>query len=180
VLSDIRTVLSHPQPLEQCRQYLLRRGFETVACASTTGASQEVAAKRDISLTAIGSEAAGRIYGLEPLEKDIQDNPENYTRFVVISAAEEEIPGANKISAIFVVEHRPGTLYGMLRAFADRGVNILNLVSRPVLGSPWQYSFHMDFDGNLGDANVQDALRVAGENCRGIVILGNYKKWESV
>jgi chorismate mutase/prephenate dehydratase len=177
VLGDVRTVFSHTQPLEQCRQYLLRRGWDAVACASTTGAAREVARKRDISLAAIGSEAAGRLYGLEALEHDIQDNPANYTRFAVISAAEEEIAGANKISAIFVVEHRPGALYGALRAFADRGVNILNLVSRPVPGSPWQYCFHMDFDGNLNDGNVRAALREAGANCRSILILGNYKKW---
>jgi chorismate mutase / prephenate dehydratase len=178
VLGDIRTVLSHTQPLEQCRQYLRRRGVETKTCASTTGAAREVAQMQDITLAAIGSEAAGRIYGLNLLEHDIQDNPANYTRFVVVSAADEEIPGANKISAIFVVEHRPGTLYGLLRAFADGGVNILNLVSRPVPGSPWQYCFHMDFDGNLKDTNVQAALKAAGENCRSILILGNYKKWE--
>lgn len=178
VLGDVRTVLSHPQPLEQCRQYLQRRGWDAIACSSTTGAAREVAGKRDVALAAIGSEAAGRLYGLEPLERDIQDNPANYTRFAVISAAEEEIPGADKISAIFVVEHRPGTLYGVLRAFADRGVNILNLVSRPVPGSPWQYCFHMDFDGSLKDLKVQDALREAGGNCKGILLLGNYKKWE--
>jgi len=178
VPSDIRTVLSHPQPLEQCRQYLRRRGWESKACASTTGAAQEVAQKRDITLAAIASEAAGRIYGLDVLEYNIQDNPANFTRFIVASVAAEEIPGANKISAIFVVEHRPGTLYGVLRAFADRYVNILNLVSRPVPGSPWQYCFHMDFEGSLKDESVIAALKEAGENCRSILILGNYKKWE--
>jgi chorismate mutase/prephenate dehydratase len=177
--AGIKAVFSHPQPLEQCRQYLRRRGMETVAFGSTTGAAKEVARLGDPSLAAIASEAAGRIYGLAVLEKDIQDNPANYTRFVLISAAGEEIPAANKISAIFVVEHRPGALYGLLRAFAEKGVNILNLVSRPVPGSPWQYSFHMDFDGSLQDENVKAALKGAGENCRSIILLGNYRKWES-
>ena len=74
-------------------------------------------------------------------------------------------------------EHRAGTLYGTLRAFADRGVNILNLVSRPIVGAPWQYSFHMDFEGRLGERKVEEALAEASRNCRSILILGNYKGW---
>jgi prephenate dehydratase len=109
--------------------------------------------------------------------RDIQDNPANYTRFVVVSASERRDCDADKVSAVFVVEHRPGTLYGLLKAFADRGVNLLNLVSRPVPGLPWQYSFHMDFEGNLTDENVKAALTEAEENCRSIRILGNYRKW---
>lgn len=178
VAADIRTVLSHPQPLEQCRQFLLRRGYETRTCGSTAGAAEEVARRQDISLAAIASEAAGRLHGLEHLLTDIQDNPANFTRFVVVAPSDQPIVNANKISAVFVVEHRPGTLYGALRAFADRGINLLNLVSRPVPGSPWQYCFHMDFDGNLQDDAVQAALREAGESCRIILILGNYQKWE--
>ena len=177
VAADIATVLSHPQPLEQCRQFIRRRGYDTEACGSTAAAAREAAKRGNIAVGAIGSEASGRLNGLEPILRDIQDNPANYTRFSVISAAEEPAEGADKISAVFVVEHRPGTLYGALRAFADCGVNILNLVSRPVPGSPWQYCFHMDFDGNLDDANVQAALREAGKNCRSILILGNYRKW---
>lgn len=177
VAGDISTVLSHPQPLEQCRQFILRRGYDTQACGSTAGAAQETARRQDISLGAIASEAAGRLHGLVPILSDIQDNPANFTRFVVVSAGEQIDTNANKISAVFVVEHRPGTLYGALRAFADRGINLLNLISRPVPGSPWQYSFHMDFDGSLEDPNVQAALASAGACCRSITILGNYRKW---
>jgi chorismate mutase / prephenate dehydratase len=179
VAGDIRTVLSHPQPLEQCRQFIRRRGYDTRACGSTAGAAREVTQKHDITLAAIASEAAGAMNGLEPLLRDIQDNPANFTRFAVVAAGEQADARADKISAVFIVEHRPGTLYGTLRAFANRGVNILNLVSRPVPGSPWQYCFHMDFDGSLNDANVREALAEAQANCRSIRILGNYRRWEA-
>ena len=140
----------------------------------------EVAHRADLGIAAIASAAAGKRYGLHTLMADIQDNSANYTRFVVIGAASSAaLPDANKISAVFVVEHRPGTLYGLLRVFADRGVNILNLISRPIAGAPWQYCFHMDFEGNLSDSNVKEALIAAQSNCRDILILGNYKKWEA-
>ncbi len=178
VASDIRMVLSHPQPLEQCRQFILRKGYDTAAFSSTAGAAAEVARREDISVAAIASEQAGKLHGLVPLAHDIQDNPANFTRFAIVSGSDMPFEGADKISAVFVVEHRPGTLYGALRAFADRGINLMNLVSRPVPGSPWQYCFHMDFNGNLTEPAVQEALKEAGENCRSILILGNYKKWE--
>ncbi len=178
VASDIHAVLSHPQPLEQCRQYILRKGYDTTAFSSTAGAAAEVARRGDISVAAIASAQAGKLHGLVPLAHDIQDNPANFTRFAIVSASATPIDGADKISAVFVVEHRPGTLYGALRAFADRGINLLNLVSRPVPGSPWQYCFHMDFGGNLTEPAVQEALKEAGENCRSILILGNYKRYD--
>lgn len=173
----VKAVLSHAQPLEQCRKFLRRMGYMPQACASTADAARRVAALGDPAFAAIASEAAGQMHGLVPLMRDIQDNPANYTRFAVVSASEQYDAEADKISAMFIVEHRPGTLYGVLRAFADRGINLLNLVSRPVQGSPWQYSFHMDFDGSLADGGVQEALRDAGGNCRSIRILGNYRKW---
>ena len=178
VAGDIRVVFSHPQPLEQCRQFLLRKGYDAVAFASTAGAAAEVARRGDIAAAAIASEQAGKLHGLMPLAHDIQDNPANFTRFAIVSASDVPIEEADKISAVLVVEHRPGTLYGALRAFADRGINLMNLVSRPVPGSPWQYCFHMDFSGCLSDPAVQGALKEAGENCRSILILGNYKKWK--
>jgi chorismate mutase / prephenate dehydratase len=177
-VDSIETVLSHPQPLEQCRQFIRRQGYAPQASGSTAGAAQEVTARQDVTLGAIASEAAGRLHGLVPLVHDIQDNPANFTRFVVVSAASQTVKDANKISAVFVVEHRPGTLYGTLSAFASRGINLVNLVSRPMPGSPWQYCFHMDFDGSLSDATVQAALAEAEVNCRSIKILGNYMKWE--
>ncbi len=177
-LEEITTVLSHPQPLEQCAGTLKRLGVGTQARASTADAAREVAEIGDRTLAAIGSAQAGALYGLEPLARDIQDNGANYTRFAVVAAGEAvPQPDADKISIVFAVEHRPGTLYGTLRAFADRGVNILNLVSRPIAGAPWQYSFHMDFEGHLGERKVDEALAEAARHCRSLTVLGNYRGW---
>ena len=177
-MEEITTVLSHPQPLEQCAGTLKRLGVVTQARASTADAAREVAQLGERTLAAIGSAQAGALYGLEPLAKDIQDNSANYTRFAVVAAGEAvPQPDADKISIVFAVEHRPGTLYGTLRAFADRGVNILNLVSRPIAGAPWQYSFHMDFEGHLGERKVDEALAEAARHCRSLTVLGNYRGW---
>lgn len=175
--ADVRAVLSHAQPLEQSRKFIRRMGYMAEACTSTSDAARRIAALGDPALAAVASEAAGRMVGLVPLMRDIQDNPANYTRFTVVSASKHSDGDADKISAVFIVEHRPGTLYGLLKAFADRGINLLNLVSRPVPGLPWQYSFHMDFEGNLADETVRAALAEAEGHCRNIRILGNYRKW---
>ncbi len=178
-LADVQLALSHPQPLEQCRRYLRGRGWRTQACASTTEAAQAVARGGDPMVAAIASEDAAQRYGLTVLQRDVQDHAENYTRFLVLApqGAPDAID-ADKISIVFVVAHTPGALFGALRAFADSGVNVLNLQSRPIPGSPWQYCFHMDFQGNLADEAVGRALEHARKSCRSLTILGNYRRWE--
>lgn len=179
-LSDITTVLSHAQPLDQCRQSIKRLGLFTQTRSSTAEAAKEVADGHEKHVAAIASLRAGQLYGLSTLLGDMQDNAANYTRFVVIVPGEvQPDPQANKVSAVFVLEHRPGTLFGLLSAFASRKINLLNLVSRPVPGSPWQYSFQLDFEGNLAQDAVMDLLaEVRNGLCQSIILLGNYRKWE--
>lgn len=178
-LDGIQLVLSHPQPLEQCRQYIRGRRWRGQACSSTTEAAAQVARLGDLSVAALAAENAAGRYGLQVLQRDVQDNAENYTRFLILApqdALEPENP--DKISIVFVVEHRPGTLFDALRAFADQSVNMLNLQSRPIPGAPWQYSFHMDFAGRLDDEAVTAALDHARRSCRSLTVLGNYRRWE--
>ena len=174
-VSDIEKVTSHPQALEQCREYTSDKGFLEIPCKSTAGAAQEVADKGDITIAAIASKRAAELYGLDILKEDIQTNDSNYTRFVVISGNPIEDSLADKISIICAIEHKPGSLHGLIDIFSRHGLNLLQLFSRPINDRPWEYRFHLDFAGSLKDESVTCALAEARAYCTELKLLGNYR-----
>jgi len=136
---------------------------------------------RDRHAAAIASEAAAEHYGAQILEKGIEDNPENYTRFFLVRrAAEAETdPEANKMSLAFTLEHRPGSLVEALSALAALGTNLTKIESRPVQGKPWEYVFYVDFQiGSVGEGpRALEALRA---HCGMVKELGRYREAESL
>lgn len=173
----LRRAMSHPQPLEQCRRFLQATGLEPVPCPSTAEAARTVAGQDDPALCAIASERSAALYGLRVLERDIQDRRENFTRFVVVSSKPYDGAGADKFSVACVIAHQPGSLYRLLGVFADHGLNLLGISSRPVPEAPWHYSFHLDAAGNLRDENVKAAVEEIRSQCTRFKLLGNYPAW---
>ncbi len=178
-LGCIKKVWSHPQALEQCEEFLRRHNVLSVPAKSTADAAKDVKSENDKTVAAIASRRAGNLYGLNIIAEDIQSNNSNYTRFVAIAKETKEDDGADKVSIICSIEHKPGTLYGLLDIFSKHGLNLLQLFSRPIPNMPWQYRFHLDFSGNLKDESVIAALSEIDSYCTEVKMLGNYRRCKS-
>lgn len=174
-LSDVTDVYSHPQALLQCGRYLEgHREWEKHSLKNTAVSAQKIKEDGKKHKAAIASSLTAEIYGLKVLEECIQDNPTNATRFIIVSGRRIFVRGAGKISVCFEIPHESGSLYHMLSHFIYNGINMNRIESRPVQGKAWEYRFFVDFDGNLNDASVQNALRGLQEETLSFKILGNY------
>lgn len=158
-LSDIRRVLSHPQALAQSDAFLRRLGVEIVAAYDTAGSAKMIREQELRGVAAVASARAGEIYGLETLARDIQTIPDNFTRFVALARELGPLPtGESKTMLLLATEHTPGALYRVLGAFAERGVNLLKLESRPLREKPWEYVFYLDISGSPAEPAVAEAI----------------------
>lgn len=174
-LSDITDVYSHPQALMQCGSYLeSHREWEKHSLKNTAMAAQKIKADGKKNKAAIASSFTADIYGLKILEESIQENKTNATRFIIVSGKRIFTRNAVKISVCFEIPHESGSLYHMLSHFIYNGINMNRIESRPVQGKNWEYRFFIDFDGNLNDAAVQNALQGLKEETISLKILGNY------
>lgn len=174
-LEELRQVYSHEQALHQCSDFLKAHPQLTAHPYSNTAASAKlVAEQKDPSLAAIGSVQCARMYGLQLLMPAIQNRSDNFTRFVILAKQPLHHPDCQRISLIVRVQHRAGALYNALSRFAVRGINLLKLESRPIPDSPFEFLFYWDFDGNLDDERVVQALHQLREDTQYIQILGNY------
>jgi len=143
--SQIRKVCSHPQALSQCAEFLERKGYQTEPYFDTAGAAAMVAMKADPSVAAIASTAAAAFHKLEIMAEDIETNPRNYTRFVVIARADSAaVESADKASFIFSLKSHPGSLSDCLQVLKKHDVDMTKLESRPIAGKPWNYMFYVD------------------------------------
>jgi len=175
-LEQIHRVYSHPVALAQCRRFFAAHlGMEAVAYYDTAGSVKQLMELRDRHAGAIASAKAAEVYGAEILAADIEDNPENYTRFFLVKRRTDaqEDPGANKISIAFSVENRPGSLVAALNEFAAMGTNLTKIESRPVHGKPWEYIFYVDcqMKTRLEGERAIEALR---PHCAMVKSLGAY------
>lgn len=173
-LSDIRTVYSHPQSLMQSARFLSSKDWQQISMQNNAFAARKVAEDKDISKAAIASEYAARLYGLTVLEKGVNDSSTNSTRFIIVTNQKIFLRDAKKVSICFEIPHESGSLYHMLSHFIYNHLNMNRIESRPIEGRNWEYRFFIDFDGNLADSSVKNALRGLREEARNLRILGNY------
>ena len=175
-LENIKTVYSHQQALGQCSEYLHSHKLTPKAYISTAAAAKMVSESSDATIAAICSEKAAKEYGLEILLRSFQDNPNNMTRFIVISKELYIEPDADKISLSFSLPHTTGSLHEVLFRFAYCGLNLTKIESRPVLGTDFEYMFYLDFSGNVGSRNTLSLLRTLSDELTDFTFLGNYKE----
>jgi len=173
---DIRSVYSHEQALEQCSQFFYKTHphMEIIYCASTSQAC-ELALKNGSAYGAVASKSAAQRYNLNILAQTIQDNPFNQTRFLIIGGASSEITGFDKTSIILAFsDDRPGSLYGVLRSFASRGINLTRIESRPAKHNVGQYIFYLDFQGHQHDDKGREVLSELKTQVSWLKVLGSY------
>ena len=173
-IGKIRRVLSHPQVFGQCRQFLEQHDWELVAVGDTAVAAQRVADSDATSDAAIAGLVAAQEYNLEVLAENIEANPRNYTRFVIIAKSPLCKGFVDKTSLICSTSNEPGALYETLKIFAENRINLIKLESRPLPGEPWRYMFYMDIEADL----AADALQAVRERLERktdfLKILGTY------
>ena len=173
-LADIRTVFSHPQSLMQSARYLNERDFKQISMQNNAFAARKVAEDGDKTQAAIASEYAAEIYGLSILAKGINHSSTNSTRFIIVTNQKIFLKNAGKVSICFEVPHESGSLYHMLSHFIYNNLNMNRIESRPIEGRNWEYRFFIDFEGNLSDSAVKNALRGLRDEAQNLRILGNY------
>ncbi len=173
-IEHIKKVYSHPQSLMQTQEYLREHGWEQVSMKNNAFAAKKVAQEQDATQGAIASEVNAGLYNLSVLEKGIQDNKENFTRFIIVSKKKEFLDNAQKVSICFEVPHESGSLYHMLSHFIYNNLNMTLIQSRPVKERNWEYGFFVDFEGTLEESSVINALAGLKEETKSLRILGNY------
>ncbi len=191
-VESLRAVLSHPQALSQCAEFLHAHPWlEARPAFDTAGAARAVRDAGDPALGAIAGRAAAAVYGLVVLAESIQSQEGNFTRFVELARAETSaVPppdvlgrpaapaaaGPRKTSLLLTLPHRPGALAAVLQALAARGVNLTKLESRPIPATPWEYRFYLDVEGDAAAEPLAAALAALGGLTAELRILGSYRR----
>ena len=174
-LNEIERVYSHPQALMQSAKFLdEHRDWQQISVANTAVAAKKVLEDQVKTKAAICSPYAAEYYGLEVLQEKINYNANNATRFIVVTNQKIFLKDATKISICFEGAHESGSLYHLLSHFIYNDLNMIKIESRPVEGRNWEYCFFVDFEGNMADGAVKNAIRGLREEARNLKILGNY------
>ncbi|OUP22484.1 chorismate mutase [Lachnoclostridium sp. An196] len=174
-LEDIRTVFSHPQALMQCAGYLNRHPqWKQISLSNTAVAAEKAAQDGDKSQAAIAGEITAKLYGLEILEMPVNDCRFNSTRFIIVTNRKMYEKDARKVSICFELPHVSGSLYNILSHIIYNDLNMCKIESRPIPERNWEYHFFVDFEGNLDDSAVKNAIRGIAEEAVNFKILGNY------
>ena len=179
-LNEIRRVFSHPQALAQCEGSLARMNLEPMAAADTAGSARALHDNGDRHTAALASRRAAQVYGLEVLRDRMEDNPANYTRFLLLACQPFPVdsPEQNryKTSIVFSLKNQPGVLFKALSVFALRDVDLTKIESRPIPGKPWEYLFYIDFIGHAASGSCQRALDHLSEFATFLRRLGSYPR----
>lgn len=174
-ISGVRTVFSHPQGLMQAKEYLEDKDWQQVSMGNTALAAKKVKEDGDTSQVAIASQRAAKIYGLEVLNPKLNVSSDNTTRFVIVSNKREYEKDSNRVSISFSLPHAVGSLYNILAHFIFNDVNMTSIESVPLSDKQWEYCFFVDFEGNLSDNDVKNALMAIKSETENFHIIGCFK-----
>ena len=173
-LEDIREIYSHEQALRQCSDFLAQGGYQPHLCPNTAQAAKLVAEAGRTDVAAIGSRDCAELYGLEVLSGDVQNNQNNYTRFICISKTPEIYPGAKKTSILLTLAHKPGALYHAIARFASLGLNLTKLESRPIPGSDFEFLFYFDIEAPVYAPALRALIARLERDSEAFTYLGTY------
>lgn len=175
--ADVRRVYSHPVALAQCEHFFRAHPRLTrVATYDTAGSVRLLREEGARDAAAIASDLAARLYGARILKRHLEDHRSNFTRFFLLSRDGRPIASPDKTSVLFSTPHVPGALFRCIGVFALRDINLLKIESRPLVGRPWEYVFHVDFEGSASEERCRNALRHLSEACHVVKVLGSYPR----
>ena len=173
-IGDIDTVYSHPQALGQCRKFIQENSLKTVPSYDTAGSVKIIRDLNKSSVACIASRDAAEIFDVPVIQEGIEDNINNYTRFLVFSKETNGKTENSKTSIIFSVKHEAGALYQIINEFYQHKINLTKIESRPNKNTAWEYNFYVDFEGDIDDSSVKDMLQKLRNHSTFLKILGSY------
>jgi prephenate dehydratase len=175
---EIKQAISHPQALGQCAGYLRSHGIKAEQVYDTAGSVKMLKESGALDVAAIASKRAAELYGMQILEEGIEDNAENYTRFLAVGR-EATVPEKDaKTSIVFTLKNVPGSLFKAMSVFALRDIDLTKIESRPLQGKPWEYLFYVDFIGSINDEVSRRALEHLREYAMTLRVLGSYPRFK--
>ena len=176
-LDDVQEVYSHPQPFAQSTEFLkCHPEWKLIPFHSTSVSAKLVSDLKEKSKVAIASKRAAEIYNLDIIQENINNQSQNTTRFIIISKNPEYDETCNKVSVVFSIDDKAGTLYKLLSHFAENNINMIKIESRPMEQGTWNYFLYVDFDGNIDSSEVTTALNLIKQNSPYFKLLGAYRK----
>ena len=173
-LGDIDTVYSHPQALDQCRKFIQENSLKTIPSYDTAGSVKIIKDLNKNSIASIASKNAAEIFDVPVIQEGIEDNTNNYTRFLVFSKGTSDKTESSKTSIIFSVKHEAGALYEIIKEFYQNKINLTKIESRPNKNTAWEYNFYVDFEGHQDDSSIKDMLDKLRNHSTFLKILGSY------
>ncbi|NLO85483.1 MAG: bifunctional chorismate mutase/prephenate dehydratase [Clostridiales bacterium] len=176
-LEDIKEIVSHEQGLGQCSEFLKQlKDVKVTVCENTAAAAKMVGDSPRTDLAAISSPACAELYGLTVLKASVSNSDSNFTRFILIAKELEIYPGANKMSLMLNVQHKPGALYSMIAKFSALGLNLTKLESRPIAGTDFEFMFYFDLDASVYDDAALQLLSELDAGPEVFTYLGSYSE----
>ncbi|MBI4180701.1 MAG: prephenate dehydratase [Chloroflexi bacterium] len=173
---SIKKVYSHPQALGQCQAFLKHMNYEIIPTYDTAGSVKMLKEKGITDGAAIASARAAEIYRMQIIAREIEDNPNNFTRFFIIAKEDSPATGNDKTSIVFAVKHQPGALYQFLKELASRNINLTKIESRPTRQKPWEYNFYLDFEGHREDKGIRETMAELEKSAIFLKVLGSYPR----
>ncbi len=173
-IGDIDTVYSHPQALGQCRKFIQENSLKTIPSYDTAGSVKIIKNLNKNNVACIASKNAAEIFDVPIIKEGVEDNANNYTRFLIFSKEKSDETENSKTSIIFSVKHEAGALYQIINEFYQHKINLTKIESRPNKNTPWEYNFYVDFEGHQDDSSIKDMLQKLRDNSTFLKILGSY------
>jgi len=171
---DVDTVYSHPQALGQCRQFIQEHSLKTIPCYDTAGSVKIIRDLNKKNVACIASKRAAEIYDISIIQQGIENNKNNYTRFLVFSKIKNDKTENSKTSIVFSVKHESGALYRIINEFYQYKVNLTKIESRPNKNTPWEYNFYVDFEGHQNNSSIKEMMQKLRDSTSFLKILGSY------
>ncbi|MGG7178050.1 prephenate dehydratase [Clostridium paraputrificum] len=177
IIEEIDEIYSHPQGIEQSSDFLKQyHHWKLIPFHNTAISAKLIEDLGDTTKAAIASKRAADIYGLDIIKECINNQKDNYTRFIIIAPELKAEKEADKVSVVFSLENEAGTLFRLLRHFAENNINMIKIESRPMKDSFWKYFLYVDFEGDIESNGVRNALELIEKNSAYFKLLGSYKK----
>ncbi len=178
--AEVRTVYSHPQGLAQCDGYIRAHQWAREPAYDTAGSVKIIKALARSDVAAIASSRAAQVYGMKILDANIEDDPQNFTRFIVLSPTPVTPNAPCKTSIVFSLRNMPGALFKALSVFALRDIDLTKIESRPIAGRPWDYWFYLDFAESATEERGRRALQHLEEIATYLRVFGSYPRAENM